>query len=211
EAGAARRPRRPQAAGPHRRLRTSAPAKHHDQAGRGRRRLAAQATDRPRVGPMRTAAVVPLRLDNRPVTAGTATYQSPLPPPGTIHGRLSVIGWTTAGCGALVVFLAIGFLVPLFGSLHQLARLALTNGPPVPSTTCSTSARYVRSPPAPWPLVPTSLAWLRACARGWGWLGRWARACRSSVCSWSESPAWPGRRSTRVTSRQRCSSSPASP
>ncbi len=27
------------------------------------------------------------------------------------------------------MFLAIGFLVPLFGSLHQLARLALINGP----------------------------------------------------------------------------------
>jgi adenylate cyclase len=46
-----------------------------------------------------------------------------------VHLRLSAIGWTTAGAGALVVFFAIGFLVPLFGSLHQLARLAIINGP----------------------------------------------------------------------------------
>jgi len=57
------------------------------------------------------------------------THRSRLPRPELIHIRLSMIGWTTAGCGALVVFLAIGFLVPLFGSLHQLARLALINGP----------------------------------------------------------------------------------
>ncbi len=73
--------------------------------------------------------MVSWRLDNRGVSAGTLTHRSRLPRPELIHIRLSVIGWTTAGCGALVVFLAIGFLVPLFGSLHQLARLALINGP----------------------------------------------------------------------------------
>jgi adenylate cyclase len=73
--------------------------------------------------------VVALTLDNRGVTAGTAAHPSRLPHPGTIHVRLSTIGWATAGCGALVVFLAIGFLVPLFGSLHQLTRLAIANGP----------------------------------------------------------------------------------
>jgi adenylate cyclase len=40
-----------------------------------------------------------------------------------------VVGWTTAGSGALVVFIAVGFLVPLFSSLHELARIALVNGP----------------------------------------------------------------------------------
>jgi adenylate cyclase len=70
-----------------------------------------------------------VRLDNQPVTAATAPVQSPLPVPGAVHVRLSTIGWTSAGCGALVVFLAVGFLVPLFGSLHQLARLMLINGP----------------------------------------------------------------------------------
>jgi hypothetical protein len=78
---------------------------------------------------MRTAAAAPLRLDNRGVTAGRATPQSALPVPGMVRGRLSRIGWMAAGCGAVVVFLAVGFLVPLFGSLHQLARLALINGP----------------------------------------------------------------------------------
>ena len=58
-----------------------------------------------------------------------ASDRSQLPHPGLIHIRLSTIGWTTAGAGALVVFLAIGFLVPLFGSLHQFARLTLINGP----------------------------------------------------------------------------------
>jgi hypothetical protein len=55
--------------------------------------------------------------------------RSRLPRPDQIHIRLSTIGWTAAGAGALVGFIAIGFLVPLFGSLHQLARLALINGP----------------------------------------------------------------------------------
>jgi adenylate cyclase len=40
-----------------------------------------------------------------------------------------VIGWSAGGSGALVVFVAIGFLVPLFASLHELIRLALVNGP----------------------------------------------------------------------------------
>ncbi len=68
-------------------------------------------------------------LDNRDVTAGAVANQPQLLAPGRVHIRLSAIGWTTAAAGALVVFLAIGFLVPLFGSLHQLARLALINGP----------------------------------------------------------------------------------
>jgi adenylate cyclase len=73
--------------------------------------------------------MVALTLDNRRVTAGPGTYQAQLPPPGMIHGRLSTIGWVTAASGALVVSLAIGFLVPLFGGLHQLARLAVINTP----------------------------------------------------------------------------------
>jgi adenylate cyclase len=73
--------------------------------------------------------VVPWTLDNRGVTAGTATDPSQLPRPGLIHLRLSKIGWTAAGAGTLVVFLAIGFLIPLFGSLHQLGRLFVINGP----------------------------------------------------------------------------------
>ena len=40
-----------------------------------------------------------------------------------------MIGWTAGGSGALVVFVAIGFLVPLFAGLHELKRLALVNGP----------------------------------------------------------------------------------
>jgi adenylate cyclase len=68
-------------------------------------------------------------LDNRGVTGGPATHRSQLPRPGLIHIRLSTIGWATSGAGVLVVCLAVGFLVPLFGSLHQLARLALINGP----------------------------------------------------------------------------------
>ncbi|MBV9605051.1 MAG: adenylate/guanylate cyclase domain-containing protein [Solirubrobacterales bacterium] len=63
------------------------------------------------------------------MTAGIPPDSSQLPRPGLIHTRLSAIGWIAAGAGALVVFLAIGFLVPLFGSLHQLGRLALINGP----------------------------------------------------------------------------------
>jgi adenylate cyclase len=73
--------------------------------------------------------VVPWTLDNRGVTAGVATDRSRQLRPGLVHLRLSTIGWTTAGAGAAVVFLAIGFLVPLFGSLDQLARLAFVNGP----------------------------------------------------------------------------------
>ncbi len=68
-------------------------------------------------------------LDNRGVTAPTAPDRSQLPRPDLIRIRLSHIGWTAAGAGTLVVFLAIGFLVPLFGSLHQLGRLVLINGP----------------------------------------------------------------------------------
>jgi adenylate cyclase len=68
-------------------------------------------------------------LDNRRVTAPSATNRSQLPRPGLIHLRLSKIGWTAAGAGTLVVFLAIGFLIPLFGSLHQLGRLFVINGP----------------------------------------------------------------------------------
>jgi adenylate cyclase len=78
---------------------------------------------------MRTVAAPRGVVDNRAVTAGTAPQRSPLPAPGAIHVRLTRIGWTAAGCGALVVSLAIGFLVPLFASLQQLARLAVVNGP----------------------------------------------------------------------------------
>jgi adenylate cyclase len=96
-----------------------------------------------------------LGLDNRCVTA---TSQSPLPMPGVVRGRLSRIGWTAAGCGTIVVFLAIGFLVPLFGSLHQLGRLILINGPLVAvyfvlSATVITH-RFARH-------VNAALAWVR--------------------------------------------------
>jgi adenylate cyclase len=73
--------------------------------------------------------VVSWTLDNRGVTAPSAPDRSQLPRPDLIRIRLSHIGWTAAGAGTLVVFLAIGFLVPLFGSLHQLGRLVLINGP----------------------------------------------------------------------------------
>ena len=68
------------------------------------------------------------------------------------------IGWTTAGCGALVVFVAIGFLVPLFGSLNQLARLGLVNGPLVAlyvTVSGIVIARYVRRH------ATQALAWTR--------------------------------------------------
>ena len=84
---------------------------------------------------MRTAAVIPLRPDNHRVTAGSGgTFQSAgdrteLPPSALVHLRLSLIGWIAAGAGTVVVFLAIGFLVPLFGSLDELTRLVLINGP----------------------------------------------------------------------------------
>jgi adenylate cyclase len=68
-------------------------------------------------------------LDNRGVTGPSAPDRSQLPRPDLIRIRLSHIGWTAAGVGTLVVFLAIGFLIPLFGSLHQLGRLSLINGP----------------------------------------------------------------------------------
>jgi adenylate cyclase len=73
--------------------------------------------------------VVSWTLDNRGVTASSAPHRSQLPRPDLIRIRLSHIGWTAAGAGTLVVFLAIGFLIPLFGSLHQLGRLSLINGP----------------------------------------------------------------------------------
>jgi adenylate cyclase len=78
---------------------------------------------------MRTAATPSRTLDNRGVTAPSASERAHVPRPELVHIRLSTIGWTAAAAGAVVVFLAIGFLVPLFGSLHQLARLALINGP----------------------------------------------------------------------------------
>jgi class 3 adenylate cyclase len=69
-------------------------------------------------------------LDNRSVTAGSATDRvQSWPAPQAILGRLTVIGWTTGGSGALVVFIAIGFLIPLFVGLDQLTRLGLVNGP----------------------------------------------------------------------------------
>jgi adenylate cyclase len=42
---------------------------------------------------------------------------------------LSLTGWSTAGVGTIVVFVAIGFLVPLFTGVHQLARLVVINAP----------------------------------------------------------------------------------
>jgi len=64
------------------------------------------------------------------VTAGSATDRAQSwPAPQAIRGRLTAIGWTAGGSGALVVFVAIGFLVPLFAGFHQLTRLALVNGP----------------------------------------------------------------------------------
>ena len=77
---------------------------------------------------MRTAAVVAPAGDNRGVTAGVTDDDAQSRRPIAIHGRLSVIGWVAGGCGALVVFLAIGFLIPLFGG-GQLARKGLVNGP----------------------------------------------------------------------------------
>ena len=64
------------------------------------------------------------------MTAGSPTDRAESrPAPSDISGRLTAIGWTAGGSGALVVLVAIGFLVPLFASVHQLARLALVNGP----------------------------------------------------------------------------------
>ena len=107
---------------------------------------------------MRTVAALGGVAGDRAVTTGTAPHRSQLPAPGMIRGRLSVIGWTTAGCGALVVFLAIGFLVPLFGSLHQLARLAVTNGPIVVAYLAASGVvvtrRFERH-------VSDTLAWVR--------------------------------------------------
>jgi len=91
--------------------------------------MGAQAADGIVVADLRTGAVTARTLDNRDVTAGIASDRSQLPSPGLVHLRLSTIGWATAGAGALVVFLAIGFLVPLVGSLHELARLASINAP----------------------------------------------------------------------------------
>ena len=64
------------------------------------------------------------------MTAGSATDRAQSwPAPQAIRSRLTAIGWTAGGSGALVVFVAIGFLVPLFAGFHQLTRLALVNGP----------------------------------------------------------------------------------
>jgi adenylate cyclase len=68
-------------------------------------------------------------LPGGPALLRSAGAEPELPRPALVHLRLSLIGWIAAGAGTIVVFLAIGFLVPLFGSLHQLARLGLINGP----------------------------------------------------------------------------------
>ena len=72
--------------------------------------------------------MVALTGDNRGVTAGVTTRDAHSRGPIAIRGRLSVIAWVTGGCGALVVFLAIGFLIPLFGG-GELTRKGLINGP----------------------------------------------------------------------------------
>lgn len=78
---------------------------------------------------MRTVSSISRTGDNPGVTAGAAPHRSQLPEFSALRRRLSLIGWGTAGCGALIVTLAIGFLIPLFTSLHELARVALVNMP----------------------------------------------------------------------------------
>ncbi len=97
-------------------------------------------------------------LDNRGVTAPSASDRSQLPRPELVHLRLSLTGWITAGSGTVVVFLAVGFIVPLFAGLHQLARLAVINAPLVVVYFIVVSVfitrRYGR-------YVSDALAWLR--------------------------------------------------
>ena len=78
---------------------------------------------------MTTASAVARTSNNPGVTAGVTRHGLRPPESFGIHGRLSLIGWSAGAGGALVVFLAIGFLVPLFGSVHQLAQQALVNAP----------------------------------------------------------------------------------
>jgi adenylate cyclase len=46
-----------------------------------------------------------------------------------VQRRLSVCGWLTAWAGSVVVFIAIGFLIPVFLDPDDAADLALLNGP----------------------------------------------------------------------------------
>src|SRR6185437_9251021 len=108
EAGAARGPPRAQAARRVRRLRASAAPEHHDQTRPGRGGVAATPSGGA-LGSLRIAAMASWTLDNRGVTAPSPTDRSRFPHPGLVRLRLSKIGWTTAGAGVLVVFLAVGF------------------------------------------------------------------------------------------------------
>jgi adenylate cyclase len=49
--------------------------------------------------------------------------------------RLKWVGWCTAAIGAVVVFISVGFLVPVFSGDYDLAHLALVNGPLVAAYT----------------------------------------------------------------------------
>jgi adenylate cyclase len=46
-----------------------------------------------------------------------------------VQARTSTLGWATGILGALVVFAAIGFLIPIFVGPAELAELAVLNGP----------------------------------------------------------------------------------
>ncbi|HUA02864.1 MAG TPA: adenylate/guanylate cyclase domain-containing protein [Solirubrobacteraceae bacterium] len=64
------------------------------------------------------------------MTAGVATESVRSgPDPRVVLGRLVAIDWAAGGAGALVVFVAIGFLIPLFVGLDQLTRIGLVNAP----------------------------------------------------------------------------------
>ena len=64
------------------------------------------------------------------MTAGAAIERVHSGPDSrAVLGRLIAIDWAAGGAGALVVFVAIGFLIPLFVGLHELTRIALVNAP----------------------------------------------------------------------------------
>jgi len=46
-----------------------------------------------------------------------------------VRRRVGMCGWLGGAAGAIVVFVAIGFLVPVFADRHQTVRLGLINGP----------------------------------------------------------------------------------
>ena len=48
-----------------------------------------------------------------------------------VHRRLSRAGWLSHLAGGVVVFMAIGFLIPIFADPGERNELALLNGPPV--------------------------------------------------------------------------------